>query len=89
MPQDTISDTEFLKKLSAHPTLKQQFHSLLLSIENESGTLSQADTAELHIIEQMRQMGNASLAAWANNQHEQQSSALMDRQSVRKDGKKN
>lgn len=89
MSTDTLSDTDFLKRLNAHPILKQQFYSLLLSIEDESGMLKQADAAELHIIEKMRQMGNASLTAWADHQHEREATSLNDQESVRKDGKKN
>ena len=73
MSLNPISDAEFLEKLNAHPILKQQFYSLVLSIEDESGTLRKADAEELQIIEQMRQMGNASLTAWADHQHERES----------------
>ena len=89
MSVDAISDAEFLKKLNAHPVLKQQFYSLLLSIGDESGTLSKADAAELQIIERMRQMGHASLTAWADHQHEREAETLIDRQGIQKDGKKN
>ena len=88
MSPNPLSDADFLKKLNAYPELKQQFYALLLSIEDESGPLTQADAAELQIIEQMRRMGNATLTAWAGRVHDQEASASSDQRRVRKDGKK-
>ncbi|MCP4090829.1 MAG: ISKra4 family transposase [Gammaproteobacteria bacterium] len=88
MTLETTTDAELVTKLRAHPELKQQIYSLVLAIENETGDLTQADTAELQIIEQMRQMGKTSLTAWANHQLEKETNVLLEPKRVCKDGKK-
>ncbi len=89
MTLEMTTDAELVTKLRAHPELKQQIYSLVLAIENETGDLTQADTAELQIIEQMRQMGKTSLTAWANHQLEKETNVLLEPKRVCKDGKKN
>ncbi len=63
-----LSDTELLEKLNANPFLRERIGTLLLAVEDESGDLREADAAEMRIIDEMRQMGQECLAAWAHRQ---------------------
>ena len=63
MSANHLSDAELLEKLNANPFLRERIGSLLLAVEDESGNLREADAAEMRIIDEMRQMGQESLAA--------------------------
>ncbi len=63
-----LSDDDLVRKLSAHPDLRNRVESLLLAVEDEAGELKEADAAEMLIIEEMRRMGQEALQAWAARQ---------------------
>ncbi len=63
MSANHLSDAELLEKQNANPFLRERIGSLLLAVEDESGNLREADAAEMRIIDEMRQMGQESLAA--------------------------
>ncbi|QLH48621.1 MAG: ISKra4 family transposase [Candidatus Accumulibacter cognatus] len=54
-----------LERLNRHPTLRARMESLLGVVEDAAGDLEKADAAERRVIEELRQMGNEALAAWA------------------------
>ena len=59
------SDQMLLDRLNKHPKLRSRVESLLQVVENANGDCEKADEAELRVIEELRQMGNESLTAWA------------------------
>lgn len=63
-----LSDDDLVRKLSAHPELRNRVESLLLAVEDEAGELREADAAEMRVIEEMRRMGREALQAWAVGQ---------------------
>lgn len=66
----SLSDEALLVHLNKHPELRSRVESMLLVVADEMGELQGADAAEMALIEQMRQMGQASLQAWASDQVE-------------------
>ncbi len=55
--------------MNAHPLLRDRMEMLLRVVENAAGDVEKADEAERLVIEEIRQMGNAALQRWAENQH--------------------
>ena len=85
-----LSDEDLVRKLRAHPDLRNRVESLVLAVEDEAGELKEADAAEMRVIEEMRRMGQEALQAWAGRQVDKTSKAL--RQSggpAWQEGKKN
>ena len=85
-----LSDADLVRKLSAHPELRNRVESLLLAVEDEAGELKEADAAEMRVIEEMRRLGQEALQAWAARQVDKTSKEL--RQSggpAWQEGKKN
>lgn len=89
MPSQFLSDSELVARLSAHPDIKARLHSLLSAIDNETGELTEANAAEFRLIEEMRDLGKASLSAWAKQQMERASERIQQAHQATKDGKKN
>lgn len=89
MTATLLSDEELLKKLKAHPHLRNRMESLLLIVEDETGDLREADAAELRVIEEIRRMGQESLQAWASEQVEKTSREVRQTGQVWREGKKN
>ena len=85
-----LSDEDLLRKLSAHPDLRNRVESLVLAVEDEAGELKEADAAEMRVIEEMRRMGQEALQAWAARQVDKTSKELRETGGpVRREGKKN
>ena len=84
-----MSDELLLSRLNGHPTLRSRVETMLLVIEDEMGTLQEADAAELQLIEQMRRMGQESLQAWATRQVEKVSRSESEKKRGHREGKKN
>lgn len=61
----TEPDSVLWERLNRHPALRARIESLLGAVENEQGDLEKADAAEQRLIEEMRQLGNEALTAWA------------------------
>jgi membrane-bound ClpP family serine protease len=85
----TLSDEELLRRLQAHPHLRNRMESLLLVVEDEAGDLKEADAAELRVIEEIRRLGQETLTAWARRQVEKSAQELSQRHGVWREGKKN
>lgn len=59
------AEQRFLERLRQHPELQSQFESILELAHNADGPLKTADQVEELLIEQLRQLGNASMNQWA------------------------
>ena len=81
-----LSDQELLQHLGNAPEIRDRLESLLLAVADERGELKEADSAELRLIEEMRQMGHASLSAWAMRQVVQESEAQLTAPLVWREG---
>lgn len=57
------------ERLAQHPALKTKIESLVSVVENTAGDLTQADEAEQAVIEEIRVLGQAALAGWAEQSH--------------------
>lgn len=55
MSAGSISSSELITKLKAHPQINVRLHSLLSLIDNEIDHLREADAAEFRIIDEMRE----------------------------------
>lgn len=58
------------ERLAQHPELKPKIESLLSVVENAGGELTRAEEAEQKVIEEVRLLGRAALAEWADKSHE-------------------
>ena len=59
-----------------------------MAVADEQGELGDADAAEMRLIDEMRQMGRASLSAWAERKTERETEACQVRRGVWREGKK-
>ena len=84
-----LSDEELLKRLNAHPLMRNRIASLLSAVEDETGELQEADAAEMRVIEDIRQLGQETLTAWANRQVAKTSEAVFEEGRPWREGKKN
>lgn len=82
-------DVALLHRLNAHPILRARVESLLGAVENAAGDLEKADAAERRMIEELRQMGNEALTAWAQQGIERCASEARKAGEDRSGGKKN
>ena len=58
------------ERLRAHPQLRAKMEALLAVVENAAGDVEKAAEAERRVTEELRQMGNEVLQAWARRQAE-------------------
>lgn len=89
MPSLDEQDLALLQRLNAHPIVRARVESLLGAVENAAGDLVKADAAERRMIEELRQLGNEALTAWAQNGLEQCASTAQNGEEGRSGGKKN
>ena len=61
-----------IERLDRHPILRCRVESLLRVVEDAEGDCEKADAAERRVIEELRQMGNEALTAWAERGVEKQ-----------------
>ena len=88
MIEPLLSDTEFVRRLNAHPELRNRMESLLLAVEDETGELKTADAAEMRVIQEMRRTGKVALQSWAERQVEKTAQEIKQTASVWSEGKK-
>ncbi len=81
-------DSELMDQLNRHPQLKNRIKSLLQVVENTAGDVTLADVAERRVIEEIRQMGQGALEAWAMRQVEQTAGVLEQESGLWRNGKK-
>ena len=84
-----MSDEALLSRLNEHPELRNRVESMLLIVEDEMGTLQEADAAEMRLIDEMRRMGQESLQAWATSQVSKASEIAAQESRTWREGKKN
>lgn len=78
------------ERLAQHPELKTKIESLLSVVENAAGDLTQADEAEQAVIGEIRALGQAALAGWAEQSHEAtRDSFIQSHPKAHRSGKKN
>jgi hypothetical protein len=87
--QQMPSDEAIKRSLNANPQIKSRIAALLAVVEDTAGTLKEADAAEMHLIEEIRRMGQEALQAWANRQNEITEQAVRRGGPVQREGKKN
>jgi hypothetical protein len=61
---------DFFQRLQRHPQLRAKFESLLDVVENASGDVIKAHEAEERVFEELRQMGQEAIQAWAERKHQ-------------------
>ena len=85
----TDRDQVLCERLNGHPLLRARVESLLAVVEDAAGDCKQADAAERRVIEELRQMGNEALAAWAERGVEKPVVVAQAEPDWRPGGKKN
>jgi hypothetical protein len=88
-PITNVSNEELIEKLERHPELRQRLVSLLRVVENADGNAILADDAEELVIQEMRQMGQKSLQAWAQSRVEATERDVRRSGRAHREGKKN
>jgi DNA-binding IclR family transcriptional regulator len=88
MTPEQPSDDWLIHQLNRNPQLKNRIKSLLLVVDNAAGDVTLADAAERRVIEEIRQMGQEALEAWAIRQVEQLTEALEEAPGIWRNGQK-
>lgn len=89
MTHFSSDDEELIRRLNAHPSIRNRIVSILSAVEDEAGNLRLADDAEMRMIEEMRHMGQEALQAWATRQIIERSQEVSRGETVWREGKKN
>jgi hypothetical protein len=77
-------------RLRRHPHLRARLEGLLDIIDNAGDDIEKASAAEQRIMEELRNMGNQALHAWAESQERRKAEPLEHSiPGVKKKGKKN
>jgi hypothetical protein len=84
----TDRDQVLLERLNRHPQMRTRVESLLAVVEDAEGDCERADAAERRVIEELRQMGNEALTAWAERGVERQAALAQAEPAWRPGGKK-
>ena len=82
-------DQVLCERLNRHPLLRARMESLLEVVEDAAGDCEKADAAERRVIEELRQMGNEALTAWAERRVEKGAAVAQAEPDWRPGGKKN
>jgi hypothetical protein len=64
--QLSTEELQLIERLRQHPELMERFQSILEITASGDGPVKRADEIEELLIEQMRRLGNASLASWTS-----------------------
>ncbi len=89
MTNTQLSTQELVRRLEAHPHMRERIASLLTVVEDESGELKLADDAEDRVIEEIRRMGQEAMQAWANAQVDKTTQTALQAGKTHREGKKN
>ena len=82
-------DHVLLERLNRHPHWRARVDRLLAVVEDAAGDCAKADAAERRVIDELRQMGNEALTAWAERGVEQQAVLAQAEPDWRPGGEKN
>jgi len=78
------------QRLEAHPELHDRISRLIDVVDNAAGDVDLADAAEKKVVEELRQMGNEALHAWAKKQSDKKKHEFsLKNTGVKKEIKKN
>ena len=61
----SAQEQQLIERLREHPELLERFQSILEISANTDGPIKSADQVEALLIEQMRRLGNTTMADWA------------------------
>ena len=83
-------DIEFVKRLDRHPHIKARMEALLNVAEAslESGEMT-ADEVEMQLREKVRELGQKTLQAWAENKENRAATQASENHTLKRHGKKN
>jgi hypothetical protein len=70
------SEVQLIEQLRQQPEMMARVQSILELTRNASGPLKSADEVEGLLIQEMRQLGNTSMAEWASQAEERVSNEL-------------
>ena len=70
------AEAQFLERLRQHPELLARFQSILELTRNADGPLQTADAVEERLIQELRQLGHASMNHWATQAEQRVSDEL-------------
>ena len=70
------SEVQLIEQLRQHPEMLARVQSILELTRNANGPLKTADEVEGLLIQEMRQLGNTSMAEWARQAEERVSNEL-------------
>jgi hypothetical protein len=76
------------ERLRDHPALRAKMESLLMVVENAAGDVEKAAEAERRVTDELRQMGNEALHAWARRQAERKETEVAHQPGVQRKEKK-
>jgi hypothetical protein len=77
------------ERLKDFPELRARIERMLEVVENSSGDVEKAATAEEHVTVELRQMGNEVLHSWARRQEQKKEEKFNNKAGVNRKGKKN
>ena len=85
-----MSSESLVKRLEKYPHLRDRFEAILNIAENTTGSIEEADHAEMMAIKEVRKIGSEILHIWANNQEvKKQKQALENNSKLIRHSKKN
>lgn len=68
MKASKVSDEELVRKLQAHPIIRDRLVLLLEVVDDADGDCKLADDAEVRLTQEIRRMGQEMMQAWAEGQ---------------------
>ena len=83
------SELRLIKQLREHPEILERVQSILDITNNKDGSDKKADEVEDLLVQEMRQLGHASLSEWAIQTEEQESNKLKTQDTTVRSRKKN
>jgi hypothetical protein len=84
-----LSDEALLAFLQSHPRFRDRVASIASAVGNLAGDLTEADTAEERLVEEMRLLGREALQGWADERVEATERDLRGQAGMHRQGKKN
>ena len=74
--QFTAAEMKLVEQLRQHPEMMVRVQGIMEIARNEDGPLKSADEVEELLIQEMRQLGNATMGQWASQAEERVSREL-------------
>jgi hypothetical protein len=84
----SVREQSLEERLKDLPELRASIERMLEVVENSAGDMEKAATAEEHVTEELRQMGNEVLHGWAQRQEQKKEEKYNDKKGVNRKGKK-